>query len=188
MGARYSSGYFPRPLQLRRLKAVGGLLSATKRQELQRLEGERVTSGVSIEEELPVEVFGDASSSAIPPPHYSMILFGPPGTAKTTICTSMAYYLGWNFLTIDTADFLADGIGQVASRMTYIFDRLKVLERTIILFDEVEEFCLDRENPMVNMESRMLTTAMLTQLNDLRRKQKSVFIIATNRLRSFDTG
>ena len=177
-----------RPLQLRRLKAVGGLLSATKRQELQRLQGQRVTSGVSIEEELPVEVFDDASSSAIPPPHYSMILFGPPGTAKTTICTSMAYYLGWNFLTIDTADFLADGIGQVASRMTYIFDRLKVLERTIILFDEVEEFCLDRENPMVNMESRMLTTAMLTQLNDLRRKQKSVFIIATNRLRSFDTG
>jgi ATP-dependent 26S proteasome regulatory subunit len=36
------------------------------------------------------------------------------------------------------------------------------------------------------MESRMLTTAMLTQLNDLRRKQKCLFFIATNRLRSFD--
>jgi SpoVK/Ycf46/Vps4 family AAA+-type ATPase len=32
----------------------------------------------------------------------------------------------------------------------------------------------------------MLTTAMLTQLNDLRRKQRSVFIVATNRIRSFD--
>ena len=36
------------------------------------------------------------------------------------------------------------------------------------------------------MESRMLTTAMLTQLNDLRRKQSCIFIVATNRLRSFD--
>ena len=119
-------------------------------------------------------------------PYYSLIFFGPPGTAKTTICTSMANYLGWNFVTIDTADFLADGLANVASRMTYIFDRLKVLERTIILFDEVEEFCLDRENPILSMESRMLTTAMLTQFNDLRRQQSSVFIVATNRIRSFD--
>ena len=36
--------------------------------------------------------------------------------------------------------------------------------RTIILFDEIEEFCLDRENPALGMESRMLTTAMLTQV------------------------
>jgi ATPase family associated with various cellular activities (AAA) len=52
------------------------------------------------------------------------------GTAKTTICTSIASYLGWNFLTIDTASFLADGLQNVASRMSYIFDRLKVLERS----------------------------------------------------------
>lgn len=119
-------------------------------------------------------------------PNYSLILFGPPGTAKTTICTSLAARLGWSFLTIDTADFLADGLQNVASRMTHIFERLCALERTIILFDEIEEFCLDRENPSLAMESRLLTTAMLTQLNDLRRKQSSAFIVATNRLRSFD--
>ena len=72
--------------------------------------------------------------------------------------------------------------------MSYIFDKLKALERTIILFDEIEEFCLDRENPNLGMESRMLTTAMLTQLNDLRRQQACIFIVATNRLRSFDAG
>jgi len=124
--------------------------------------------------------------SSTPPAVYSAILFGPPGTAKTTICTSAAAFLGWNFVTIDTASFLADGLENVASRMTFIFERLKALEKTIILFDEIEEFCLDRENPSLSMESRMLTTAMLTQLNDLRRQQASIFIVATNRLRSFD--
>lgn len=119
-------------------------------------------------------------------PIYSSILFGPPGTAKTTFCTSIATYLGWNFITIDTAMFLSYGLEQIASRITYIFDRLKLLDRTIILFDEIEEFCLDRENPALTMESRMLTTAMLTQLNDLRRHQSCIFIVATNRLRSFD--
>jgi SpoVK/Ycf46/Vps4 family AAA+-type ATPase len=77
----------------------------------------------------------------------------------------MANYLGWNFLTVDTACFLADGLENIAARMTYIFTRLNSLERTIILFDEIEEFCLDRENPNLAMESRMLTTAMLTQVS-----------------------
>ena len=36
------------------------------------------------------------------------------------------------------------------------------------------------------MESRMLTTAMLTAINDLRRTKQSVFFLATNRLRAFD--
>ena len=36
------------------------------------------------------------------------------------------------------------------------------------------------------MESRLLTTAMLTLLNTLRREQKNIFIVATNRLKSFD--
>jgi len=120
------------------------------------------------------------------PALYSCILFGPPGTAKTTICSAMATYLGWNFVTIDTARFLINGLENVASTMTNIFDKLGSLERTIILFDEVEEFCLDRENAAIGMESRLLTTAMLTQLNGLRSKQKCIFIVATNRLRSFD--
>ena len=126
------------------------------------------------------------SHVTILPPTYSMILFGPPGTAKTTICTSIATSLGWNFVTIDTASFLANGLENIASRMVYIFDRLKTLEKTIILFDEIEEFCLDRDEPSLAMESRLLTTAMLTQLNELRRRQTSLFILATNKLNRFD--
>ena len=120
-------------------------------------------------------------------PCYSAILFGPPGTAKTTIAESLALRLGWDFLVIDTSCFLADGLSNVASRIRYVFDRLQFLESCVILFDEIEEFCLDRETPGLGMESRMLTTAMLTAINDLRRKQSSIFFLATNRLRAFDS-
>jgi hypothetical protein len=118
---------------------------------------------------------------------YSAILFGPPGTAKTTICESLAERMGWDFVVIDTAAFLADGLTNVASRIRYVFDRLEALSECVILFDEIEEFCLDRETPGLGMESRMLTTAMLTAINDLRRAKKSVFFLATNRLRAFDS-
>jgi len=118
---------------------------------------------------------------------YSAILFGPPGTAKTTICESLAEALGWDFLVIDTSVFLADGLTNVAARIRYVFERLISLDECVILFDEIEEFCLDRETPGLGMESRMLTTAMLTAINDLRRAERSIFFLATNRLRAFDS-
>ncbi len=117
---------------------------------------------------------------------YSTILFGSPGTAKTTITEAVAEKMGWDFVVIDTAEFLADGLTNVASRIRYVFDRLQALRECVILFDEIEEFCLDRESPGILMESRMLTTAMLTAINDLRRAKQSVFFLATNRLRAFD--
>jgi SpoVK/Ycf46/Vps4 family AAA+-type ATPase len=95
--------------------------------------------------------------------------------------------MGWDFLVVDTSVFLADGLGNVAARIRYVFERLQVLDRCVILFDEIEEFCLDRETPGIGMESRMLTTAMLTAINDLRRAKRSVFFLATNRLRAFDS-
>lgn len=118
---------------------------------------------------------------------YSAVLFGPPGTAKTTICEALARKMGWDFLVVDTSVFLADGLGNVAARIRYVFERLQVLDRCVILFDEIEEFCLDRETPGIGMESRMLTTAMLTAINDLRRAKRSIFFLATNRLRAFDS-
>ena len=164
---------YPRLIKPQIMKEMKLQSTFNKKAEYKRLDSNSVEDGQDIV---------DAQTT----PSYSLILFGPPGTAKTTICTSIATYLGWKFVTIDTACFLADGLENIASRMVYIFERLKALEKTIILFDEIEEFCLDRENDKLAMESRMLTTAMLTQLNDLRRQQSCIFIVATNRIRSFD--
>jgi hypothetical protein len=137
------------------------------------------------------EMSSSSSSSTFDNPSYgaaySAVLFGPPGTAKTTICEALAKRMGYDFVVIDTAVFLTDGLSNVSARIRYVFKRLMALRKCIILFDEIEEFCLNRENPDLSMESRMLTTSMLTAINDLRRKKQSLFFIATNRLRAFDS-
>ena len=108
-------------------------------------------------------------------------------TAKTTIGEALAQRMGYDFLVIDTTAFLADGLTNVANRIRYVFSRLMALQECVILFDEIEEFALNRETPGLSMESRMLTTSMLTAINDLRRAKQSIFFVATNRLRAFDS-
>jgi len=117
---------------------------------------------------------------------YSAILFGPPGTAKTTVVAAIAARLGWGLVTVDTSTFLSAGLSNVAARISEVFELLLQLQDVVVLFDEVEEFALDRTNPALAMESRMLTTAMLTKLADLRGARRVAFFIATNRLASLD--
>jgi len=117
---------------------------------------------------------------------YSAIFFGPPGTAKTWLGEIIASSLGWPFIHFQTSDFLSEGYDRVAGRARYIFEKLYFLEKSVILFDEIEEFVRDREDQDLEAQSRMITTAMLTLIQQLRRQEQTIFIITTNRLKAFD--
>uniref|UniRef100_A0A7S1FWK7 ATPase AAA-type core domain-containing protein n=1 Tax=Corethron hystrix TaxID=216773 RepID=A0A7S1FWK7_9STRA len=93
----------------------------------------------------------------------------------------------WDFLVINTVALIKDGLANVASRIRYIFRWLMGLEKCVILFYKIEEFCLDRKMPGIGIESRMLTTSMLTAINNLQRKKRSIVFMATNRLHAFDS-
>lgn len=115
----------------------------------------------------------------------SAILFGPPGTSKTTIAGAVAGAIGWDYVEIHATDFLSEGLASVHSTADRIFARLMEIDHCVVLFDEVDEL-VRRRTGEPDASERFLTTAMLPKLAGLWKQRKVLFFVATNHVKAFD--
>jgi hypothetical protein len=115
----------------------------------------------------------------------SAILFGPPGTGKTTIVRAIAASIGWNYVELRPNHFVADGLPSVQRTADIIFRKLMELDHTVVLFDEVDELVRERDIEQ-DQFGRFLTTSMLPRVADLWKARKSIYFVATNHIEYFD--
>ena len=75
----------------------------------------------------------------------SGVLFGPPGTGKTTFVESLADFLGWPLVSLSPSDFLESGREGVAKVARDVFHQLMSLRDAVVFLDEMEELVRHRE-------------------------------------------
>ena len=80
---------------------------------------------------------------------------------------------------------MADGLPNVQRTANQIFERLVELDRTVVLFDEIDELVRAREKEH-DAFGRFLTTSMLPKLAELWKRRKVIYFIATNHISFFD--
>jgi SpoVK/Ycf46/Vps4 family AAA+-type ATPase len=120
----------------------------------------------------------------------SILLYGPPGTGKTTVAEQMAAALGRRLIVITVSDFLAEGGTEIENRAKGVFEVLKAQEDVVVLFDEIDQFLLDRNSSFYDKQTdifKFLTPGMLTKLQDLRDAEGVIFILATNYYERIDS-
>lgn len=113
----------------------------------------------------------------------SFLLFGPPGTAKSTLAKSLAKRLQWHFIELTPSNFVDHGLEMVERRAKEIFEDLGTLRETVILFDELDSLLTDRELLDASSILNFSVPAMLPKLQKLRKiatKQRLLLIFATN--------
>jgi ATPase family protein associated with various cellular activities (AAA) len=115
----------------------------------------------------------------------SAILFGPPGTSKTTLARAVAGAIGWQYVELHASHFVAGGLPEVQRTADQLFQRLMELDHTVVLFDEIDELVREREKEP-DAFGRFLTTSMLPKLAELWDQRKVIYFVATNHIEYFD--
>lgn len=116
----------------------------------------------------------------------SAVLFGPPGTSKTTLVESLAGCLSWDYVEVHASDFLSEGMDRVPAKADAIFARLMELDHCVILFDEIDELIRVRDPGSSAPFGRFLTTSMLPKLAKLWNQRRVLFFVATNDIEAAD--
>ena len=133
----------------------------------------------------------------------SALLFGPPGTSKTSLVRAIARYLGLPYLEITPSDFLQEGLDAVYQHANRVFDDLADLWGAVVLFDELDGLvharrpqesggvlgtilASRREDALLDPRREFLTTSMLPKLAQLHEQRQVLFFWATNYLSGFD--
>jgi len=120
----------------------------------------------------------------------SIVLFGPPGTSKTTAILALADGLQWPVVMLSPGDFIMRGLELVEAQAISVFERLGRLQRAVVLFDECDELFRSRRPKESSEQMRgitaFLTASMLPKLQQLHDTGRVVFAVCTNLIESLD--
>lgn len=125
-----------------------------------------------------------AARYGVSPPK-AVILFGPPGTGKTSFAKAVAGRLGWPFVEIFPSRLATPDVA-MPTALREVFTNLNELDAAVVFIDEVEEIAGSRSG-IPSDPAHGVTNELLKLIPTFRQHEERLLICATNSVRSLDS-
>lgn len=119
-------------------------------------------------------------------PPKAVILFGPPGTGKTSFAKAIASRLDWPFVELFPSRLAASSEGGLAASLREVFADLAELDEVVLFIDEVEEIAGARTGVATN-PAHGVTNELLKLIPAFREGERRLLVCATNSVHSLDS-
>ncbi len=116
-------------------------------------------------------------------PPKAAVLFGPPGTGKTTFAKAVAGRLGWPFVELFPSRLAAEGAHGRAGALRDFFEAAYDIEHLVLFIDEVDEIAGRRA---ARPDTEGVTNELLKAIPPFRGRDDRLLVCATNSVRDLD--
>lgn len=119
-------------------------------------------------------------------PPRGILLYGPPGCAKTTLVRALARSIHSTFLYCNVAQIYSPYLGEAERELRNVFQKARLLNPSIIFLDEIDaivgrrDFTEGSKSNSGSVESRVLST-LLNEMDGIESTKNLLIIAATNR-------
>ncbi|KAJ8568656.1 hypothetical protein K7X08_028189 [Anisodus acutangulus] len=118
-------------------------------------------------------------------PPKGILLYGPPGSGKTTIARVVANETGAFFLVINGPEIMSKMASESEGNLRKVFKEAEKNAPSIIFIDEIDSIAPNRENTQREVERRIVSQ-LLTLMDGLKSRAHVIVMGATNRPNTID--
>lgn len=134
---------------------------------------------------LPLANPAHSERAGLDPPR-AIVLFGPPGTGKTTFAKAVASRLGWPFVELFPSRLSGEAPQGLAAALREAFVQIHELDSVVVFIDEVEEIASLRSQSALSA-TQGVTNEMLKLIPTFRQRDDRLLVCATNSIRVLDS-
>lgn len=105
-----------------------------------------------------------------------VLLFGLPGTGKTTIARAIAHEIGAPLYTVQLSDVLNKWVGESEKLISQLFDKARSSPTSLIFFDDFDALGMERKDD--GNHNNKIIVELINQMDGFRKNTNTIVLLA----------